>query len=97
MIKSRLFDILKNPILTEKAMSQADKSKYSFKVASTATKEDVKEAVEAVFSTEVESVNMLVNKSKKRVFKGRKGTVSGFKKAIVTLKAGKTIELIVGA
>jgi large subunit ribosomal protein L23 len=97
MIKSRLFDVLQRPIITEKATIQTGSRKYTFKVPQSATKVTVKEAVEAVFSTEVESVNILVNKASKRVFKGKKGTVSGFKKAIVTLKLGKTIETIVGA
>jgi large subunit ribosomal protein L23 len=97
MIKSKLFDVLQNPILTEKATHMNGLSKYTFEVPSSATKADVKEAVEAVFSTEVEKVNVVVNKPRKRVFKGRLGTVSGYKKAIVTLKKGKTIELSAGA
>lgn len=97
MIKSKLFDILQNPILTEKATHLNGLSKYTFQVPHHATKDDVKEAVEAVFTTEVEKVNIIVKKPSKRVFKGIRGTISGYKKAIVTLKKGKTIELSVGA
>ena len=97
MIKSKLFDILRNPILTEKATKLNGLSKYTFEIASHATKKDVKEAVENIFSTEVSKVNIIVNKPKKRVFKGIRGVVSGYKKAIVTLKGGKTIELSTGA
>ncbi len=97
MIKSKLYDILQNPILTEKANILNGSSKYTFKVAPNATKKDVKEAVEQIFSTVVTKVNIIVNKPSKRVFKGIRGVVSGYKKAIVTLEAGKTIELSTGA
>jgi large subunit ribosomal protein L23 len=93
MLSSKYFDIIIKPMITEKATTGTEQSKYTFVVAEDANKVSVKEAVEKIFNTEVKSVNILNKKPKTKVFKGVKGKRSGFKKAIVTLKAGKTIEI----
>jgi large subunit ribosomal protein L23 len=97
MIKARTFDVLVSPVFSEKATYANGMSKYTFKVNEQATKGDVKEAVEKIFEVEVKAVNILNTKGKKKVFKGRRGVRSGFKKAIITLKPGKTIDLGIGA
>jgi len=97
MIKSRLFDILTRPLVTEKATSLNGMSKYTYVVPNDATKKEVSEAVSKIFSTEVLKVNVINSKPSKRIFRGIRGVRSGFKKVIVTLKSGKAIELSAGA
>jgi large subunit ribosomal protein L23 len=96
MIKANVYNVLIAPHNTEKATNIADLGKYIFKVACEATREDIKEAVEKVFATKVKKVNVINVEGKNKVFKGRKGKRSGFKKAIVTLEKGKTIDISAG-
>jgi large subunit ribosomal protein L23 len=97
MLEAQLYDVIVRPIFTEKATSMADQNKYLFEVNSTAGKQQVKQAVEKIFDTEVASVNILNRKGKAKVFKGSRGKTSAYKQAIVTLKKGKTIEITAGA
>jgi large subunit ribosomal protein L23 len=97
MLKKSKFDILVSPLTTEKSVNLNGLSKYVFRVAASATKKMVKKVVEELFNTKVIAVNILNTKDKIKYFKGRKGKRSGFKKAIVTLEAGKTIDLTIGA
>lgn len=97
MLTKNIFETLIAPIYSEKATVLSGNSKYTFKVASNATKACVKEAVEKLFEVKVLAVNIVVNKPKTKVFRGVKGKRSGFKKAIVTLEAGKVIEFTKGA
>lgn len=97
MLKFNKFDVLIAPLYSEKATHASALGKYVFKVAKSATKSEVKKAVEQLFNTKVDSVNILTTKRKAKVFKGRQGFRSNFKKAIVTLEKGKTIDLAVGA
>jgi large subunit ribosomal protein L23 len=96
MIKVIDLDILVVPIFTEKATFLNGLGKYTFKVTKSASKQQVKEAVERVFSTKVVAVNISNTKGKAKVFKGIKGARSGFKKAIVTLEKGKTLDFSAG-
>lgn len=93
MIKARLYDILVSPHISEKTTEANGQFKYTFKVSEFATKLTVCEAVDKIFGVKPDSVNILNVKSKAKVFKGRKGTRSGFKKAVVTLPNGKTLDL----
>jgi len=97
MINAKLYDVLVEPVYTEKATNMADKRKYVFNVDVSATKATVKAAVEKVFETEVLNVNILNRKGKVRTFKGIKGKTKLVKKAVVTLKEGKSIEISAGA
>ncbi|MFI4984317.1 MAG: 50S ribosomal protein L23 [Rickettsiales bacterium] len=97
MLKGKHCDIILSPIFTEKMTNMADKAKYAFKIAAKANKKEVKEAVEAIFSTKVASVNILNRPAKNRIFKGKRGKTSSLKKAIVTLEKGKTLDLVSGA
>lgn len=97
MLSSKLYDTLVSPIYSEKATILTEASKYTFKISPTSTKKDVKDSVEKIFGVKVVAVNIIKSKPKKKVFKGVAGKRSGFKKAIVTLESGKTIDLTKGA
>lgn len=97
MLSSKLYDTLVAPVYSEKATSLTEASKYTFKVSPTSTKKDVKESVEKIFGVKVVSVNIIKSKPKNKIFKGVSGKRSGYKKAIVTLESGKTIDLTKGA
>lgn len=91
-----LYSCLKKPILTEKACSMsesADKKKYVFKVNSISSKFFVAKAVEKMFNTRVTSVNIINSKGKKKVFRGKLGSRSDVKKAIVTLDQGLELDM----
>ena len=94
---SRDYDIIRRPVMTEKSTMVLEKSNaYVFVVDKSATKADVKGAVERVFDVKVDSVNTCICKGKRKVFRGRLGKRSDFKKAVVKLKDGNKIELGVG-
>ncbi|WP_454916943.1 50S ribosomal protein L23 [Xanthobacter sediminis] len=95
-IEPRHYDVILSPVITEKATIQSEQSKVVFKVAKTATKASIKEAVEKLFDVKVKSVNTLVRKGKVKIFKGRKGVQSDVKKAVVTLEEGQKIDITTG-
>ncbi|HOO82743.1 MAG TPA: 50S ribosomal protein L23 [Alphaproteobacteria bacterium] len=80
------------PHITEKATMGSEHGQVTFKVAKDATKPEIKEAVEALFDVKVKAVNTLIQKGKTKRFKGIMGKRSDFKKAIVTLEDGQTID-----
>jgi large subunit ribosomal protein L23 len=92
----RHYDVILSPVITEKATNASEHSKVIFKVALTATKPQIKEAVEKLFDVKVKRVNTLVRKGKVRNFRGVRGELSDVKKAIVTLEEGHTIDVTTG-
>lgn len=94
----RVYDIIKEPHITEKASYLAEQNKYVFKVYPKANKTEIKKAVEALYKTKVEKVSIArIVPKKRRVGRTegwRGGLKKGFKKAIVTLKEGEKIEII---
>jgi len=92
----RHYDIILAPVITEKATGASEHDKVIFKVAMTATKPQIKEAVERLFDVKVKSVNTLRRRGKWKVFKGRLGQQSDSKRAIVTLEAGQKIDVTTG-
>lgn len=96
MIKASVYDVLIAPHNTEKATVIAEMGKYIFKVSKDSNSAMIKEAVEKVFDTKVSKINIINVEGKSKVFKGRKGKRSDYKKAIVTLQKGKTIDLSAG-
>lgn len=93
MNQERVLSVLLAPHVSEKAAIMADASEqYVFKVVPTATKAEVKAAVESLFEVKVQSVNMINIKGKRKVFKGRQGTRNGVRKAIVRLAPGQEID-----
>ncbi len=92
----RLYDVIVSPVITEKATALSEQNKVVFRVRPEATKPQIKEAVEKLFEVKVRSVNTLVTKGKRKVFRGRKGQRSDVKKAVVTLQAGQAIDVTTG-
>ncbi len=92
----RHYDIILSPVITEKATIASEFNKVTFKVASHATKPQIKQAVEKLFDVKVKSVNTLVREGKKKVFKGKLGQRSDSKRAIVTLEEGHKIDVTTG-
>ena len=85
----RHYDVILAPHITEKSTLVSEANAVVFKVANTASKPQIKAAVEGLFDVKVESVNTLVRKGKTKIFRGNRGTQSDVKKAIVTLVEGQ--------
>ncbi|MCW1920405.1 50S ribosomal protein L23 [Rhodobacter sp. KR11] len=94
--KPEHYDLIKKPIITEKATLASENGAVVFKVAMDATKPKIKEAVEAVFGVKVKAVNTTITKGKTKRFRGRPGERSDVKKAYVTLESGHTIDVTTG-
>ena len=92
----RHYDVVLSPVVTEKATMASQNNQVIFRVARSATKPEIKEAVEKLFNVKVEGVNTLITKGKKKVFRGRAGARSDVKKAIVTLAEGHSIDITTG-
>jgi large subunit ribosomal protein L23 len=92
----RHYDVIVSPIITEKATVASENNQVLFKVRKTATKPQIKEAVEKLFDVKVKAVNTLIRKGKLRRFRGIKGELSDVKKAIVTLEEGHRIDVTTG-
>jgi large subunit ribosomal protein L23 len=95
-IDPRLYDVIVAPVITEKATILSEQNKVVFKVARTATKPQIKQAVEKLFDVKVTAVNTLVRKGKVKRFRGVLGQQSDVKRAIVTLADGQSIDVTTG-
>ena len=95
-VKPEHYDIIKKPIITEKATLASEANAVVFQVKMEATKPMIKEAVEAVFGVKVKAVNTTITKGKAKRFRGRPGERSDKKKAYVTLVEGNTIDVSTG-
>jgi large subunit ribosomal protein L23 len=95
-VKLSQFDVIRAPHITEKATMASENNAVVFKVANDATKPQIKAAVEALFSVKVLTVNTIVQKGKTKKWKGTSYTRSDFKKAIVRLAEGQTIDVTTG-
>ena len=95
-IEARHYDTILAPLITEKATTASEQNQVIFRVARTATKPEIKEAVERLFDVKVKAVNTLVRKGKQRTFRGIRGQMSDVKKAIVTLEDGHRIDVTTG-
>jgi large subunit ribosomal protein L23 len=91
------YRVLTEPWITEKTHRAISDNKYTFKVIHSATKKQVKLAIEGMYSVKVEKVSVVNIKPKKKAYGRHMGTKQGFKKATVTLKEGDKIELFQGA
>lgn len=96
MINCNLYDVIRNPLITEKTTQMSEFRKYTFEVMKAADKPLVKKAVEEIFGVKVQKVNILNVKGKVKRFKGRLGRTSDYKKAIVTLEENQAIDLAGG-
>lgn len=91
-----MYEIIRNPIVTEKSTMGSAFGQVTFRVPLSATKPKIKTAVETLFKVDVKNVNTLVQKGKTKRFKGIKAFRGDQKKAIVTLKDGQTIDVGTG-
>ncbi len=91
-----LFEVLRKPVVTEKSTTLSQYNQIVFKVADYSTKTQIKQAVEQLFDVKVQAVNTLNTKAKQKRFRGKLGVRSGYKKAIVRLKDGQSIDVMAG-
>lgn len=91
-----LYQAVLSPVVTEKATMNSQYNQYTFRVPVSARKDQIRNAVEAVFKVKVTKVNTLTQLGKTKIFKGRKAFRSDSKKAIVTLEKGQTIDVSTG-
>jgi large subunit ribosomal protein L23 len=94
--KPEHYDVIRKPIITEKATMASDANAVVFEVAIDANKPQIKEAVENLFGVKVKAVNTTVTKGKVKRFRGQPGRRSDVKKAYVTLEEGNTIDVTTG-
>ena len=97
MSNAKLLGVIRAPRVSEKTARIQEDNQYVFEVATTATKADVKSAVEALFNVKVESVNVLNVKGKAKAFKNRAGRRSDWRKAYVRLADGQSIDVMAKA
>ena len=91
---AQYYDIVRRPVVTEKSASmQAMRNQFTFEVASSANKVEVKKAIETLFSVKVLKVNMVSMQGKQKRTFGRPGSTKPWKKAVVTLKKGDSIDI----
>ena len=90
------YDTIIAPVITEKSTYASEHNKVVFKVASKATKPEIKAAVEALFKVKVTAVNTLNRKGKMKRFRGIVGRQKDYKKAVVTLAEGQSIDVTTG-
>tara|TARA_A100001011_G_scaffold380322_1_gene447495 strand:- start:540 stop:833 length:294 start_codon:yes stop_codon:yes gene_type:complete len=96
MKKISSIDSIRKPIITEKATILSEQNKTVFKVHNGANKKTIKKNIEKIFKVNVVKINIMNTKTKKKIKQGKLSTKSGYKKAIVTLKKGQSIDLSTG-
>ncbi|MGR3549330.1 50S ribosomal protein L23 [Pseudooceanicola sp.] len=94
--KAEHYDVIRKPVITEKATMASEANAVVFEVAPDANKPQIKEAIEALFGVKVKAVNTSITKGKVKRFKGKLGTRKDVKKAYVTLEEGNTIDVTTG-
>ena len=94
--KAEHYDVIRRPIVTEKATMASEANAVVFEVHKDASKPQIRDAVEALFGVKVKAVNTLLNKGKVKRFRGRLGKRADVKKAYVTLEDGATIDVTTG-
>ncbi|MDC0976921.1 50S ribosomal protein L23 [Pelagibacteraceae bacterium] len=96
MKKINTIDSIRQPIITEKATVLSEQNKTVFKVHSGANKKSIKKNIEKIFKVNVLKVNIINTKTKKKIKQGKLSKKPGYKKAIITLKKGQSIDLTTG-
>ena len=96
MRKFNSLDTIISPAITEKATSLSEYNKVVFKVHKGANKNSIKKSIEKIFKVNVIKINTINRRAKNKLVRGKKAKKSGFKKAIVTLKKGQSIDLATG-
>ena len=96
LTRDRMYDLVRSPVVTEKSTRGSEHNQVTFKVPLDATKPEIKAAVEGLFQVKVVAVNTVRQLGKTKRFRGRPGTRPDFKKAMVTLAEGHTIDVTTG-
>jgi large subunit ribosomal protein L23 len=96
MEKIHLYDKILSPFVTEKSTNLSEQNKIVFKVPSGANKKNLKNNIEKIFKVNVTKINIINKRNRFKVSRGKKVKISGFKKAIITLKKGQSIDLTTG-
>ena len=96
MNKIHLYDKIISPIITEKSTKISEYNKIVFKVPANADKNNLKKNIEKIFKVNVVKVNIINKQNRTKMTRGKKVKISGFKKAIITLKKGQSIDLTAG-
>ena len=96
MHKFHSYDKILSPVVTEKSTNMSEQNKIVFKVPNSSNKEIIKKNIEKIFKVNVTKVNIINKQPRHKISRGRKVKVKGYKKAIITLKKGQTIDLTTG-
>ena len=96
MDKIHLYDKVISPFVTEKSTNFSEQNKIVFKVPSGANKKNLKKSIEKIFKVNVTKINIINKQNRTKLTRGKKIKVSGYKKAIITLKKGQNIDLTTG-
>ena len=96
MKKINFLDTIISPIITEKATNQSELNKVAFKIHKNASKKSIKKSIEKIFKVNVIKINTINKREKYKMVRGKPGKKKGFKKALVTLKKGQSIDLTLG-
>ena len=96
MSKLHLYDKILSPVVTEKSTNLSEQNKIVFKVPGSSNKTNLKKNIEKIFKVNVTKINIINKQNRTKLTRGRKVKVSGFKKAIITLKKGQSIDLTTG-
>jgi large subunit ribosomal protein L23 len=95
-VREQLYDVIRRPLITEKSTMASEDNAVMFEVALDASKPLIKEAIETLFNVKVRKVNTILQKGKRKMFRGCPGRRSNFKKAVVTLEEGNMIDVTTG-
>ncbi len=96
MDKIHLYDKILAPVVTEKSTNLSELNKITFKVPDGANKKNLKKNIEKIFKVNVTKINIIKKQNRTKITRGKKVKVSGYKKAIITLKKGQSIDLTTG-
>ena len=96
MDRLHLYDKILSPLVTEKTTNLTEQNKIVFKVPASANKKNLKTNIEKIFKVNVTKINIINKQNRTKLTRGKKVKVSGFKKAIITLKKGQSIDLTTG-
>ncbi len=94
--KERMYELIRSPMITEKTTIISEYNQVAFKVPLEATKPEIRAAIEGLFDVKVKAVNTIRQKGKVKRFRGHLGKRSDFKKAIITLADGDSIDITTG-
>tara|TARA_B100000287_G_C20120509_1_gene578165 strand:+ start:275 stop:568 length:294 start_codon:yes stop_codon:yes gene_type:complete len=96
MNKIHLYDKILFPVVTEKSTNLSEQNKIVFKVPARANKINLKRSIEKIFKVNVTKINIINKQPRLKITRGRKVNITGYKKAIITLKKGQSIDLTTG-